>query len=197
MKPLLVMEIFQSIQGEGALVGQWANFIRLGGCNRSCSFCDTAHNEASAVMLNVEEIQSQLDKEIHLLIWTGGEPLLQLCSTVLDCFNRQGYFQAVETNGSLPLPEEICFFRHVTCSPKVDNPTLVRNFPHGVHELRYPIRAGDPMPLPSIFANHYFLSPIFDGSNLIRANLDHALNLCRKDNQWKLSIQIHKFLKLR
>jgi 7-carboxy-7-deazaguanine synthase len=191
---LKVVEIFNSIQGEGANVGKAATFIRLSNCNKNCSYCDTDWDQGTEMTL--EEILAEVQKyTTKMIIWTGGEPTLQLTAEILNEF--KDYYQAIETNGTNPVPYGIDY---VSCSPKVATSTLNRNF-DSVDEFRFPVVAGDKLPsideLP--LANNYFLSPIFVGEEkkrleINKKNLDYCLELIQQDPRWRLSVQLHKLL---
>lgn len=193
---LVVVELFNSIQGEGANVGKAATFIRLANCNLNCVFCDTQWDKG--VEMTLDEIRTEIEKyNTRLLIWTGGEPTLQLNNEILAAF--PDYYHAIETNGTRTVPSLIDY---ISCSPKVPVSMLLRNF-QSVNEFRFPISAGDPIPsiddLPK--ADNYFLSPIFnltekkeDAFN--RQNLTYCLEAIKTDARWRLSVQVHKFLNI-
>ena len=195
MKPKLkVVEIFNSIQGEGANVGKAATFIRLSNCNMNCSFCDTDWDKGTE--MTVAEVLTEVQKyTAKMIIWTGGEPTLQLTSEILAEF--ASYYQAIETNGTNPVPAGIDY---ISCSPKVEPEILNKNF-KSVDEFRFPIAEGDEIPsieeLPH--ATNYFLSPIFVGEvkkrlDVNRKNLDYCLSLIQQNPRWRLSVQLHKLL---
>ncbi len=106
-KKLLVNETFLSIQGESTHVGRLCFFIRLAGCNLSCTYCDTeyARGEENSVLMTIAHLASQAKlSKVRLVEITGGEPLNQsntpaLCEALLD----EGLEVIIETNGSLPL----------------------------------------------------------------------------------------------
>jgi organic radical activating enzyme len=176
MNKLKVVEIFYSIQGEGANMGMPAIFIRLAGCNMNCWYCDTAwyqYNEMSVIDIleNIEQYQC------NNIIWTGGEPTLQLTDEILSQFD--GYYHCIETNGTNPVPSGIDY---ISCSPKVGPDVLKRNFQF-IDEIRYPLSKGDRLPaieeLPS--AKSYYVSPLFIGSEnermeLSQENLDYCMD---------------------
>lgn len=116
-----IVEIFTSIQGEGVNLGKPANFVRFAGCNLNCSWCDTAWNKASE-FLTMEEIADRFDSSVELVVFTGGEPLLQKNLVVLaDYVCGLGYKIAIETNGTLStksLREAKLLDLHIACSPK-------------------------------------------------------------------------------
>ena len=120
---LEVQSIFKTIQGEGIFVGCPAIFIRLGGCNLACNFCDTEFEDFKLV--DIDEIlnkvknlalNSKNEKSINLVVITGGEPMRQpielLCQKLLD----RDFKVQIETNGTLyrSLPNEAS----IICSPK-------------------------------------------------------------------------------
>lgn len=120
---LEVQSILKTIQGEGIFVGCPAIFIRLGGCNLACNFCDTEFEDFDLVdidkILNKVEslaLNSKNERSINLVVITGGEPMRQpielLCQKLLD---RDVKVQ-IETNGTLyrSLPKEVS----IICSPK-------------------------------------------------------------------------------
>ena len=111
-----VVEIFESIQGEGEFMGEYCTFVRFAGCNLQCSFCDEHHKYGMAKDMSVEDIVNQV-KTPHVVL-TGGEPTLQpqfeqLCTALSEA----RHYVHIETNGTK-------YIDHgqrnlwVTCSPK-------------------------------------------------------------------------------
>jgi organic radical activating enzyme len=191
---LIVNEIFYSLQGEGDRAGEASVFIRLTKCNLACDFCDT--DFVSGKAMSVSEILS----EIHLfacrwIIWTGGEPTLQLTDEIIAFFKENGYLQAIETNGTRKVPIGIDY---IACSPKRDF-EAVKNFIPEVDELRFPIKKGDLLPDISILpkAKKYLLSPVFDGQNIVHENVDYCVELIKENPRWALSLQMHKLIDIR
>lgn len=191
---LTVNEIFYSLQGEGGRVGQPSIFIRLTKCNLACSFCDTDFEFGRE--MRMEEILDEIGQfGCKWIIWTGGEPTLQLTREVVDFFKRQGYFQAIETNGTRSVPAGIDY---ITCSPKQHFHKIGKVISFA-DELRFPMEKGDPLPDISILpeAARYFLSPIFDGNYPIPENVDYCVDLVKKNPRWALSLQMHKLIGIR
>ncbi len=190
---LKVNEIFYSPQGEGARAGEMSVFIRLTGCNLTCGFCDTEFK--SGKDMTVEEILDYVQgkfPQAKWVVWSGGEPTLQLTQEIVDEFAAAGYLQAIETNGTNPVPQGLNW---VVVSPKVADHVVAKNFPHGVSELRYVRHAGQlAVPAPTVIAQHLYLSPMFDGNKVNKENLAHCLKLCAENPQWKLSLQLHKLI---
>lgn len=188
---LIVNEIFYSLQGEGGRTGEASVFIRLTKCNLACSFCDT--DFADGDEMSVDEILEAISVyPCKWIIWTGGEPTIQLKDEHLAVFREHGYKQAIETNGTRRVPSLIDY---ITCSPKQDYETIKNRIPF-VHEIRMPIQAGDPVPDISVFpkADNYFLSPVFDADKINLENVAYCVELIKQHPQWRLSLQTHKLI---
>jgi 7-carboxy-7-deazaguanine synthase len=191
---LNVNEIFYSLQGEGGRTGQASIFIRLAKCNLACSFCDTDFERG--VKMSLEEVLKEIEQyNCKWIIWTGGEPALQLNDKIVAFFKERGYLQAIETNGTKRIPSGIDY---ITCSPK-QNFEIVRELIPEVDELRFPIQKGDPLPDISILpkTNRYLLSPIFDNDKVIQENVDYCIFLIKDNPVWALSLQTHKLIGIR
>lgn len=184
-----VNEIFYSIQGEGAQVGTPMVFLRLAGCDLSCPYCDTEFD--SFREMDIEEILNAINiYPTQWVIWTGGEPLLQLTAASIEATRLAGYKQALETNGAHPVPAPMDW---VTVSPKVAGHTIKLNHPRGVNELRYPWHSGKQgVPVPPVPAESLFLSPINSGERVSRANFIHCVELCKANPPWRISCQMQK-----
>jgi 7-carboxy-7-deazaguanine synthase len=203
MTTLHVNEVFLSLQGEGFRAGHASVFVRLSGCDLTCSFCDTEFTSGKemtvselecAIIRAVNEVIQTSDVTDMWIVWTGGEPTLQLTAEVVAYFKARGWKQAIETNGNHSVPPGLNW---VACSPKVAEHVLAKHFPDGVDELRYVRHAGQPaVPEPQITAKYYYLSPRFDGDRVNEANLKHCIRLCLENPKWHLSVQSHKLTKV-
>jgi len=193
MITLRINEIFYSIQGEGARAGEPSIFVRLAGCDLKCSFCDTEFE--SGKEMNLSELVEHIARwPCRWIVWTGGEPMLQLTGAIVAFFHAKGYQQACESNGNHPIPETIDWR---VISPKVAEHVVKRHNPGGVDELRYVRHSGHTsVPTPAINATHYYLSPIFDGNTPNAENVKHCLELCKANPKWRLSLQLHKLLRV-
>jgi len=104
--PIIVNEIFYSIQGESLKSGFTSLFVRLSGCNLNCKFCDTEYAKSGGKSMSIDSIISEINKfraADHITI-TGGEPLLQNESiNLIKRLIKNGYNVQIETNGSLTL----------------------------------------------------------------------------------------------
>jgi organic radical activating enzyme len=194
-KVLKVNEIFHSIQGEGGRAGEASIFIRLSGCNLHCEFCDTKHETFTE--MTIQAILDAIEKyPCSWIVWTGGEPLLQLTEEIIHIFFRNSYHQALETNGT-----QFIFkgFNYVTVSPKLKNwNSFKTDISYGTSnfEIRFPLKNGD-MP-PYMMGNYkysYYLSPIFsENKEETENNINHCISLVKWDPRFKLSVQLQKLL---
>lgn len=188
---LIVNEIFYSLQGEGGRQGEASIFIRLTKCNLACDFCDTDF-ETGEEMTMPQLLDRIAQYPCKWIIWTGGEPTLQLKDEHLKFFAGHGYKQAIETNGTRPVPS---LLDYIACSPKGNYEKLKSIIPFA-HEIRIPVKKGDAIPdttmLPA--ATNYFLSPVFDGDRLNMENIAYCVDFIKNNPQWKLSLQIHKLI---
>lgn len=131
---LPVSEVFgPTLQGEGPHAGRLVKFIRLGGCNLSCTWCDTPYTwdssrfniKAENPMTRITDIVDRLG-ECHTVVISGGEPLMHQSklawSELLNALAERGIYVHVETNGTL-LPNDItrCHVEHYSISPKLPN----------------------------------------------------------------------------
>ncbi len=148
--------------------------------------------------MTAEEVLTEaknLSRECKNVIFTGGEPLLQLLKTpveLLAAFKNAGYFVAIETNGSIN-PEYGCI-DWITCSPKVAEHCIkcLR-----ANEVKYVRGYGQAIPVPTCKADYYLISPAFDGNAVFKRTMDWCVNLVKENPTWRLSCQQHKFWSVR
>lgn len=194
----LVNEIFYSLQGEGVRAGTPNLFLRLSKCNLTClkethGFdCDTEFESGRWMTLPeiLDELR-QLSADCGWVILTGGEPALQVDRELVDALHAAGYKLAVETNGSLELPEGIDW---ITVSPKVAEHALRQR---KAHEVKYVRGYGQAVPKTAVEADHYLISPAFEGAEVDPRTLDWCIRLCKENPPWRLSVQQHKLWRVR
>lgn len=193
MKTYMVNEMFHSLQGEGVRAGTAAVFVRFTGCNLACSFCDTEYLSGSP--MTAEEIAGTAYVKFcgwggtPWVIFTGGEPGLQLDAELVAAVRARGFFCAIETNGTVDLaPLKLDW---ITVSPKAGGDLKQKT----AHEVKYVLRdeqrPPDPCPVLS-HLGHYLLSPMYEGDRLPARNLAWCVELIRQSPQWRLSLQQHK-----
>lgn len=202
--PLKVNEIFYSLQCEGYRAGTPAIFIRLDGCNLNCSFCDTAKakgNNCHTTLLSLYSLEN-LAAEIARypcknIIWTGGEPALQLTHKVVLFFNNLGYFQAVETNGLLKLPPNLAY---ISCSPKTPANTICYENTYDEMRFVYPfpekVILEEFRGLSRLRIKRMYISPMFDGDKMVPRNVLDAVLFVLQNPSYNLSVQIHKLINI-
>lgn len=111
-----VNNIFKSIQGEGKYVGEPCLFIRLSGCNLNCSFCDTDFDEEEE--MDVEDVADVIrHSEVDTVVWTGGEPTLQIGEIVEVMKETLHFNHHLETNAS-GFMYNLKLFDYIAFSPK-------------------------------------------------------------------------------
>lgn len=196
-----------TLQGEGFHAGRRAVFCRFAGCNlwsgvesgrrtAVCGFCDTdfvgtdgpgGGKFATAVSL-ADRIQSVwgAGRSGRFVVFTGGEPLLQLDQSLIGAVQSYGFSIAVETNGTIPPPPGIDW---LTVSPKGTAPLCALTGQE--LKLAYPQAMASPDRFSSLAFEHFFLQPI-DGPDL-HAHTNAAVQYCLANAKWRLSMQMHKF----
>ncbi|MCK6529834.1 7-carboxy-7-deazaguanine synthase [Myxococcota bacterium] len=203
-----VKELFYTLQGEGARSGRASVFCRFSGCNlwngrpedrstAACWFCDTdfvgtdgagggRFPDAGALAAAIGAQWRRVAGEApgRYVVFTGGEPLLQLDTALIDACHRDGFEVAVETNGTLPVPAGVDW---VCVSPK-PGATLVVTSGHEL-KLVHPQEV-TPESVEHLDFAHRFLQPR-DGDDA-GANLAAAIAYCRTHPRWRLSLQVHK-----
>lgn len=120
-KNLKVFKIFRTIQGEGPNVGIPAVFVRLGGCNLACNFCDTDFDDFEEITINkiLENVLELAADRIKLVVLTGGEPFRQNIYPLCELMIANGFKIQIETNGTIyrDVPNDV----EIICSPKAIN----------------------------------------------------------------------------
>lgn len=204
-----VKEIFYTLQGEGAQAGRPSVFCRFAGCNlwsgreqdRSsaiCDFCDTdfvgtdgqnggKFATADALARRIAEFWPDQSAQAGYVVFTGGEPALQLDSALVDALHREGFEVAVETNGTKPLPEGIDW---VCVSPKADTELVITRGDE--LKLVYPQGKALPERFEQMAFTHFYLQPM-DGP-LQTQYTRRCVEYCLSHPHWKLSLQTHKLL---
>lgn len=175
-----INEIFYSLQGEGFHTGTPAVFVRFSGCNLQCSFCDTRH-ETGTLMSDEEIVRAISPYPARTVILTGGEPSLWIDENLIRLLHEAGYYIAVETNGTHPLPAAVDW---VTCSPKEGAPVRLTH----IDEVKVVFTGQEVETYRKLPASYYFLQPC-SGRNtaeVVAYLLAHPA--------WRLSLQTHKLI---
>lgn len=206
-----IKEIFYTLQGEGAHAGRPAVFCRFAGCNlwngretdrgtALCRFCDTdfvgtdgegggRYADVAALVSMINGLWPGTHPASKYVVFTGGEPLLQLDSALITSMHACGFEVAIETNGTLPVPAGVDW---ICVSPKVGADLRVR----AGSELKVVIpQVGQALAdYETLAFGHFFVQPM-DGPAL-DANTRLAIDVCKRNPKWKLSLQTHKLLQI-
>ena len=204
-----VKEIFLTVQGEGVRAGTVAVFLRFAGCNlwsglerdrltAVCKFCDTDFvgtdgdngGKYDAIGLAQQVADLWVGRGEKWVVCTGGEPVLQLDDTLITALHSQGFKIAVETNGTLAVPENIDW---ICVSPKA-NAGLVQTFGDEL-KLVFPQPENHPSDFIDMGFTHFCLQPRDDSYLGDEKKTDHsqaAFQYCLENPQWRLSLQTHK-----
>ena len=210
----IVKEIFYTLQGEGVQTGRPAVFCRFSGCNlwsgkqddrsrAECGFCDTdfvgtdgpgggVFDDAQTLARSViKAFPQNTSLTTHpLVILTGGEPALQVDHGLIKALHKHDFEIAIETNGTLPLPEGIDW---ITVSPKAKTQIVVQS--GNELKLVYPQEGTSPELFGNLDFQHFLIQPQ-DGPDL-EENTRRAIKYCLAHPRWRLSLQTHKILGIR
>ena len=203
-----VKEIFLTLQGEGIQAGRVAVFCRFAGCNlwsgreadraeAVCRFCDTdfvgtdgpgggRFSNATALAGQIEAVWGSRDGP-RFVVCTGGEPLLQLDTALIEALHARGFEIAVETNGTIAAPAGLDW---ICVSPK-SGAALIQTSGDEL-KLVVPQPGQDLDALQRLAFRHFLVQPM-DGPALAE-NTRVALSLCHAHPQWRLSLQTHKLI---
>jgi 7-carboxy-7-deazaguanine synthase len=210
-----VKEIYYTLQGEGAYAGRPAVFCRFTGCNlwtgreedrhkAICQFCDTDFVGTDGILGGVYPGAIELAKAIDrcwpsagdgvwpgnkMVVFTGGEPLLQLDTELVDTLHDLSFFVAIETNGTKEAPLDIDW---ICVSPKANAPLILTSGDE--LKLVFPQVGADPKKYASLNFKRFFLQPM-DGPRQ-KENTHIAAKYCLEHPQWELSLQTHKLVGL-
>ena len=191
-----LVEIFESLQGEGRNMGRPCVFVRFAGCNLACPWCDTDVSCRFSATLDelLNEISGFRAKSVVL---TGGEPtLVDAMPEFVAALKERGYWIAVETNGTNDA-EWLQFVDYVACSPKSEFPESVALT--CADEVRVVASSEDVVGFcrdirGRIAATDYYVSPCERGGEIDFATAKSVLSQL---DGWSLSVQLHKILGFR
>ncbi len=194
-----IVEIFETLQGEGFNTGMPSIFIRFGKCNLACAWCDTNYHQFDSTSLNdiLAKVQSFNAKNIVI---TGGEPTIQAnIGVLLSKLKSLGYYLAIESNGLMPIPSEIDY---ISISPKACYAEkYVHQHVSHADEIRVVVD-GDVRSFCAwleqhITAKRYYLSPLdTNGSSNLLQTITQIGQLNERGikTHWQLSLQTHKMV---
>lgn len=204
-----IKETYFTIQGEGFHTGRSAVFVRFAGCNlwsghekdrakALCKFCDTdfvgidgpgGGKFATASKL-ADHILSKWPKGTNtepFVVCTGGEPLLQIDSELVEALHDNKFEIAIETNGTIKPPQGIDW---ICVSPKAESNVLINKGDE--LKLVYPQEGAEPSKYEHLEFDYFSLQPM--DSDQLEENTKKTIEYCNQHPLWRLSLQTHKFL---
>lgn len=205
---LKVNEIFTSVKGEGLYIGVPMTFVRLSGCNLHCLECDTPHQHGFE--LSEEQIFASVQsRRPQRVVITGGEPLMQDLTRLLELLCNDAYAVHLETNGCYEIPKG---FSWTCCSPKVRNPNYDWRHTNGestdtwklpglsvADEVKvstynwFDFIGKDGRPLwPTTREQLLYIQPWAHKQFINPEQVNIALDLVHKWPHWRYSTQLHK-----
>lgn len=204
-----VKEMFYTLQGEGMRAGRAAVFCRFAGCNlwsgrevdratAQCTFCDTEFvgtdgsgggkfDTAAVLADKVASLWPRIVTGQRYVVFTGGEPLLQIDDPLIQAMHNNGFEIAVETNGTISAPEGIDW---ICVSPKAGNDLVQRT--GNELKLVFPQAGGEPERFEMLAFDHFLLQPMWGEHT--QENMRGAARYCMEHPRWRLSVQTHKWI---
>jgi 7-carboxy-7-deazaguanine synthase len=203
-----IKELFLTLQGEGIHAGRRAVFLRFAGCNlwsgreedrasAICRFCDTdfvgTDGDGGGKFTSGDRLADAVARcwgekaDNRYVVITGGEPLLQLNSALIDALHAHGFAIGVETNGTIAAPAGIDW---LCVSPKAGSETFQRS--GNELKLVWPQPGSDWQAMEHWEFDHFLVQPM-DGPDLV-ANRKACVDFVLANPRWRLSTQTHKVL---
>jgi len=198
LNKLPVMEAFYTIQGEGHFSGNSAYFIRLGGCDVGCVWCDVkdSWDVSKWPLQSIQGIVSQAkESPTRLAVVTGGEPLMHNLDELTDALHSAGLQTNVETSGAHPLSgswDWICFSPKKFMKPRAE-------FYETADELKVVVYNKSDFKWAEDHSAQVkpdcllYLQPEWDKSETM---LPEIIDYVKGNPQWKISLQTHKFMNI-
>jgi 7-carboxy-7-deazaguanine synthase len=207
IQQLPVMESFYTLQGEGYYQGRAAYFIRLGGCDVGCVWCDVKESwdAEKHPKFSVDEIVEKTNKEVlqvtryelpvtkPIIVITGGEPLMHNLDFLTNEFHKAGYQTNIETSGAHPLSGE---WDWICLSPKKFKAPLPEVVPFA-HELKVVIFHKSDFEWAEQYAAQVspscklYLQPEWDKAAQVTPLI---IDYIKANPRWELSLQLHKYI---
>jgi organic radical activating enzyme len=193
---LPLVEEFFTIQGEGYHSGEAAWFIRLGGCDVGCNWCDSrfSWDPDNHPLVETETIiEHAVHSGIKSVVVTGGEPLMWNLDFLCEGLKKNGHCTYIETSGAYPLSGQ---WDWICLSPKINMPP-VGDICLKTDELKVIVERSNDFEWAEKYRLmvrkqcHLFLQPEWKRFDLI---VPEIISFVRRNPQWRISIQIHKYM---
>lgn len=194
--PLPVMEHFYTLQGEGYHQGKAAYFIRLGGCDVGCVWCDVKESwdAEKHPLLKIEDLLFNIEQtRAKLVVVTGGEPLMHNLDVLTAALQAKGFETNIETSGAHPLSGS---WNWICLSPKKFKAPLPEILPLA-NELKVVVFNKSDLEWGEQYAAlvspgcRLYLQPEWDKASVVTPLI---IDYIKQHPQWELSLQIHKYI---
>lgn len=196
VKSLPVMETFYTVQGEGAYTGAPAFFIRLAGCDVGCTWCDVKEswNAELHPKISVSDLTSMVvNAGAVICVITGGEPMMHNLEDLTNSLRSSGIRTHLETSGVYPITG---IWDWITFSPKKFKKPVEQIY-DVAHELKVIVFHPSDIPWAEEHAARLnegcklFLQPEWEKRDKMQPLI---LDFIRRNTQWRISVQTHKYL---
>jgi 7-carboxy-7-deazaguanine synthase len=195
---LPVMEHFNTVQGEGYHQGRAAYFVRLGGCDVGCVWCDVkdSWDASKHPQFSIDEIVKQItDAKAKLVVITGGEPLMHDLTELVKALHDKGLEVNIETSGSYPITGALDW---ICVSPKKFKAPLMDTL-EKANELKVVIFNKTDFEWAELHAKKVsstcklYLQPEWDRADKV---LPLMIEYVKQHPQWRISLQVHKYMNI-
>lgn len=193
-----VMEHFYTIQGEGKFTGNAAYFIRLGGCDVGCVWCDVKESWDASIhpQMSVSELLIEVEKHPgNFVVLTGGEPAMYDLNPLVDILQTAGKTVAIETSGSYDLLGKVDWY---TFSPKKFKAPVIDAY-QKANELKVVIYHKSDFEWAETHAQLVndncllYLQPEWSKQERL---LPELVDYVKNNPKWRISLQTHKYLNI-
>ena len=191
------MEKFYTIQGEGYYSGQPFYFIRLGGCDVGCHWCDVKeswdHNQHQ--FIEVDDLIKYVKEHTSNVVITGGEPLMWDLSELTKRFKENNIKLHLETSGAYDLSgnwDWVCLSPKKKMLPKKEFYSIADELKVVIYnndDFKFAVQESEKVSQEC----KLFLQPEWSKFDLMK---DKIVQFVMKNKNWNISLQIHKFLKI-
>jgi len=195
---LPLMEAFYSIQGEGFYTGKASYFLRIGGCDVGCHWCDVKESWDSNLhpLTAVKDIVKLVgENKVNTVVITGGEPLMWNMNFLTDSLKQKGLQVHLETSGSYPLSGK---FDWICLSPKKNQKPLdeikqLANELKIIVQNKHDLKWAEQQQKEVSNSCELYLQPEWSKKALV---IPMITDFVMEHTEWNVSLQSHKYMNL-
>ena len=195
---LPLMEAFYTIQGEGFHSGKSAYFLRIGGCDVGCHWCDVKESWDAALHppTHIKKMQEEMSLfSVDTVVVTGGEPLMWDMNPLTDLLHQKGLQVHIETSGAYPLSgsfDWICLSPKKTMPPKAEllsEADELKVIIHNKHDFKWAEQYADQVKEGC----YLYLQPEWSKASEI---MEEIVEFVKENPKWSVSLQTHKYMNI-